>query len=216
MFPPPWPLVTVDIDGTLTRGHGWAAIADRQGRRPEFDRTSARYRAGEIGEDEHLHNLLALAVGARWSDLEPTLAATPKIAGISDGIALLHRGGTRVALLSHNPAYICAWYRRTFGFDDYEGTTGQEVVDGIVGPPSRIRAAKREGLRALAERAHTGTSGVVHVGDGAADAAIFPLVGRGVALNPSRPDVAAAADLVLRTDDFREVAAAIERLTPRR
>lgn len=215
MSPAPWPLVTVDIDGTLTRDHGWATIADALGRRPLFERTATAYRAHEVGEDEHLRSLLSIAAGARWTDVEAALRATPKIGGIAEGIARLHAAGTRVALLSHNPRYICAWYEREFGFDDFEGTTGQEIVDGVVGPPTGIHAAKRAGLLALAARAGTVPSRVVHVGDGAADAALFPIVGRGIALNTTRPEVTRGADLVLAATDFREVVRAIEGLGPR-
>ncbi len=215
MPPSPWPLVTVDIDGTLTRDHGWATIADALGRRPLFDRTAVEYRNGEVGEDEHLRNLLSIAAGARWTDVEAALRRTPKIGGVREGIRRLHEDGTRVALLSHNPRYICAWYQQEFGFDDFEGTTGQDVVRGVITVPTRINPAKRAGLVALATRAGTSPAHVVHVGDGAADAALFPLVGRGIALNTTRPEVTRGADLVLAATDFREVVGAIEELGPR-
>jgi phosphoserine phosphatase len=210
-----WPLVTVDVDGTLTRRHGWEAIADRLGRRPLFDRANARYLSGEVDEDEHLAELLSIATGAPLADVEGALAATPRIDGISEGIAQLHAAGRRVALLTHNPSYVVDWYVARFGFDDAEGTRSQPVVDGVVAPPGPTHAGKLAGLRALAERAGVTTGQVVHVGDGAVDAELFPVVGRGIALNSSRAAVRSAADVVLRTDDFRDVVAAIDRLPPR-
>ncbi len=215
MASPVWPLVTVDIDGTLTRRHGWEVIAEALGRRRAFDRTTSALRAGAIPEDEHLRNLLAIATGAPLEKVEAALAATPFLDGIPEGIAELHRAGSRVALLTHNPAYVCRWYVGRFGFDDYEATDVQEVRDRIVQPPREIRADKWPGLEALARRARAAVGQVVHVGDGASDAALFARVGRGVALNAERPAVAQAADLVLRTGDFREVARAIGTLGPR-
>ncbi len=211
----PWPLVTVDIDGTLTRRHGWEVIADSLGRRRAFDRTATALRAGTIDPDEHLRNLLAIATGSPLARVEEALATTPFLAGIEDGISEIHRTGGRVALLTHNPAYVCRWYVRRFGFDDYEATDIQEVRDGIVQPPREIRSDKWPGLEALARRARVPPGRIVHIGDGAADAALFPRVGRGVALNPEQPAVAQAADLVLRSDDFREVAGAVGKLGPR-
>jgi phosphoserine phosphatase len=215
MTPPPWPLVTVDIDGTLTTVHGWQWIADALGRREELERTNRRFFAREVGEDEHLEDLLRIADGHALAEVEAALDTTPRMDGISEGIQQLQAQGSRVALLTHNPPYVGDWYLRRFGFDDFEGTVGQDVVGGIVQSPHGVRADKVGGLRALTARTGVPAAQVVHIGDGWADARIFPLVGRGVALNSSLPDVDRAADLILRTHDFREVAAAVGLLEPR-
>ncbi|HXW66634.1 MAG TPA: HAD family hydrolase [Thermoplasmata archaeon] len=210
-----WGLLTVDIDGTLTRGHGWKVIAETLGQRDAFARTNRRFFAREIGEDEHLRDMLSLAAGTPVAAIERALAATPRLEGIVEGVARLQAGGIRVALLSHNPPYVGEWYVRRFGFDAFAGTDGQPVVDGIVGPPGGIHADKRAGLEALSRRLGVSPRRIVHAGDGWADAAIFPLVGGGIAINSRLPEVDWAADLVLRTDDFRSVATAVERLPAR-
>jgi phosphoserine phosphatase len=210
-----WPLVTVDIDGTLTRGHGWETISDRLGRRAEFDRTNRRYLDREIGEDAHLADLLRIAQGARRAEVEDALASTPRVRGIRAGVEALHGAGRRVALLTHNPGYVCAWYQARFGFDDFEGNRTQHVTRGRIGPPGRVHAGKLPGVRRLAQRAGVGLSEVVHVGDSWVDAEVFPRVGRGIALNTSSPEVRAAADVSMRTDDFRAVVRRIDRLAPR-
>ena len=56
-----WRLVTVDIDGTLTRVHGWREIARAFGRDAEYELSNRRFFAREIGEDEHLEDLLRIA-----------------------------------------------------------------------------------------------------------------------------------------------------------
>lgn len=210
-----WPLVTVDIDGTLTTVHGWKVIAAAFGRMDAFDRTQRDFYAKAIGEDQHLENMLRIAEGRPLAAVEAALESTPRLAGVSEGVAFLRSRGTRVALLTHNPRYVCEWYVRRFGFDDYEGVEGQSVANGLVGAPHEIRADKRGGLERLAARAGTPRTGVVHVGDGWADAVLFPRVGRGVALNSRLDDVNRAADVVLSTDDFAEVARRIAALGPR-
>jgi phosphoserine phosphatase len=212
---PRWPLVTVDIDGTLTTVHGWKVIASALGRSAEFDRTQRRFFANEIGEDQHLKDMLEIAAGSTVAEVEAALEATPRLRRIDEGVRRFHDHGSHVALLSHNPPYVCVWYCRRFGFDDFEGVGAQEVVRGVIGPPGDVRADKPAGLRALLARTGTVAAGVVHIGDGWADAALFPLVGRGVALNSSQPEVERAADLVLHADDFEEVARAVETLRPR-
>jgi phosphoserine phosphatase len=215
MTPPLWRLVTVDIDGTLTTVHGWRWLADAFGRREEYDRTQRRFMGREIGEDQHLEEMLRLAEGRSLVEVEAALASTPRISGIKDGIRDLHAYGSRVALLTHNPPYVCEWYQRAFGFDDFEGSSGQRVVDGIVQTPQGVRVDKPAGLRALSGRLGVSYRQVVHIGDGWADARLFPLAGRGIALNSTLPEVARAADLSLRANDFHEVVRAVEALGPR-
>lgn len=212
----PWRLVTVDIDGTLTRGHGWKEIARAFGRLPAFEETNRRFFAHQIDEDTHLTNLLRIATGHSVSEVEAVLARTPKLAGIPEGIARLHELGARVALLTHNPDYVADWYWRAFAFDDSEAVTAQAVDGGRIGPPVEVRADKPGELRALLARAGVPASTVVHVGDGWSDAEVFRLVGAGVALNTPYPEVARLADLALVTQDFRDVVAGISQLRLRK
>ncbi|MCI4361114.1 MAG: haloacid dehalogenase-like hydrolase [Thermoplasmata archaeon] len=211
----PYRLVTVDIDGTLTRVHGWRVIARALGCEAEFDATNRRFFAHEISEDDHLRNLLDLAVGRTVEDVERILEATPLVDGIRATVTELHDRSARVALLSHNPAYIVDWYRHRFGFDDAEGTDGvwtrgHEIIDG--GP---IRADKRTGLRRLAARSHAAPAEVAHVGDGWADAALFPYVGAGIAFNSVLPEVERAADVAVRAGSLHAIVPVLGRLRPR-
>ena len=215
MEPFPWRLVTVDIDGTLTREHGWRRIAAGFGRLPDWERTNRRFFAHEIGEDEHIAHLLDLAYGHSVEEVLALVAATPMLSGIEEGVSALHERGARVALLTHNPEYVGGWYQKRFGFDDFEGTSGQEEFAGILGHPRGIRVDKLAGLERLLLRAGATARGTVHVGDGWSDAAVFPRVGGGIALNTALPDVARAADRSLSTDDFGDVVLAIEALRPR-
>lgn len=214
--PFPWRLVTVDIDGTLTLRHGWKEIAVAFGRLPEFERSQRRFFAREIGEDEHLANLLDLATGHTVAEVVAVVARTPKLRGIREGVSQLHDRGALAALLTHNPTYVADWYRRTFGFDDSEGVNAQSVERGRIGPPVGVRADKPGGLRALLSRLELPPDSVVHVGDGLSDAEIFEEVGGGVALNSPLAEVNRAADLALTTEDFRDVVSALAGLTPRR
>jgi phosphoserine phosphatase len=213
--PSSWRLVTVDIDGTLTRTHGWKEVAVTFGGLKAFDESQRRFFAHQIGEDSHLADLLDLATGHTVAEVEAVLERTPKLTGIAEGVEQLRARGARVALLTHNPNYVADWYRRRFGFDDAEGVAGQSVTAGRIGPPVGIHADKPGGLRALAARHPTPLSLVAHVGDGWSDAEVFRLVGGAIALNSSYPEVDRAADLALRTGDFRDVVDALSRLAPR-
>jgi phosphoserine phosphatase len=212
----PFRLVTVDIDGTLTREHGWRVIARAFGREGDFEATNRRFFAHEISEDEHLRNLVGLAVGHTVSEVETVLAATALVHGIAETIDALHARGSHVAVLSHNPSYVCAWYRRTFGFDDAEGMDGSWVRDGTIVDPWPVRADKLTGLRRLEARWRVAAWEIVHVGDGWADAALFPHVGAGIAFNSRLREVEQRADAALHADSFAAVLPVLERLRPRR
>jgi len=212
----PWRLVTVDIDGTLTIGHGWRPIAEAFGGVPAFEESNRRFFAGDIGEDAHLTNLLRITTGRTVAEVETVLCATPKLVGIPEGIAGLHRRGVRVDLLTHNPDYVADWYRRSFGFDEFAAVSAQPVVDGRIGAPVGVRADKPGALRSLLAHERLPASSVVHVGDGRSDAALFSIVGAGIALNSPYADVRNAADLAVTTNDFRDVVKGILQLRPRR
>ena len=210
-----WRLVTVDIDGTLTRGHGWRSIAERFDRLPAYEASNRRFFAHEVGEDQHLEELLDLATGRSVAEVLEAVAATPHLDGIADGVARLRADGAHVALLTHNPAYVAEWYAKTYGFEAFDGVVSPPIVSGRLSAPGRVHADKVEGVARLEERFGVDARSTVHVGDSWADAAVFAHVGGGVALNSAVPDVDRAADLVLRTDDFRVVAAAVGTLRPR-
>lgn len=212
----PWRLVTFDIDGTLTRGHGWHFIAERTGRLAQFEAADARYRAGEVGEDAHLRALLNIGVGHTIAEVEAILEQSPKIAHIVATVDALHVRGARVALLSHNPEFVCQWYRRRFGFDDEEGTRGTRTRAGRILPYGRLHVSKILGMERLRRRAGVPPRQAVHIGDGRADARVFPYVGGGIALNSGVPAVRAAADVALTTADLRDVLPCLERIRPHR
>lgn len=213
MAPFPWRLVTVDIDGTLTLVHGWRRLAEAFDRVGLYDASNRRFFAHEIGEDEHLDELLDLADGHTIAEVEAVLEATPKLAGIVEGVAALRGGGARVALLTHNPPYICTWYQRMFGFDDFEGTPGSVVRDGALVRLGPVHADKVGGVERLADRSGASLSATVHVGDGWSDAEVFRRVGAGIAVNSRLPEVDRAARKALATTRFGDVVAAIQRLS---
>jgi phosphoserine phosphatase len=214
----PYRLVTVDIDGTLTAGHGWRYLAERRGRLPAYYQTQSDFTAGRSDENVHLRHLLDLASGASRRELDDIVRHTPRVPGIRSGVARLHASGAKVALLTHNPAYICDWYREAFGFDASDGIRfAPKFHAGLAQPPDdRVVVDKIGGARRLAARFGVRLGQVAHVGDGVADAEAFPTVGLGVAFGATEAKVRAAADLIVKDRDFRAVVAALSRTPPAR
>ena len=211
----PWKLVTIDIDGTLTRVHGWRFLARTRGLEDQWRRSTAAYLRRERSEDAHLRDLLDLAEGLDREQLHKILSATPKLRGIHQAVNSLHRRGSKVALLTHNPPFVVDWWRAQYGFDDADGILSPpRFRRGRVPAPGRVRADKKGGLRRLLARLQLPAKLTVHVGDGRADAELFHLVGAGVALNSQDEVVESAADLVLHLTDLRKLVPALSTLVP--
>ncbi|MCI4350728.1 MAG: haloacid dehalogenase-like hydrolase [Thermoplasmata archaeon] len=214
---PRWRLVTIDIDGTLTTVHGWRFLAEQRGWGALWRQSTARYLRRETNEDEHLRDLLGLAEGLDRASLYEILEATPKIAGIGEAVAAWHADGTKVALLTHNPPYIVAWWKKRFGFDAADGVRrAPGFRRGRVGAAGAVVADKAGGLHRLLRKLTIDAAATVHIGDGWADAELFPLVGAGVALNSRLREVERAADLVRHHHDLRPMVPALQKLRPRR
>jgi phosphoserine phosphatase len=214
----PFKLVSFDIDGTLTAGHGWRFLAERLGRLPEYEATDAEYHLHTESENDHLRRLLAIAQGVPLSKVEAILEETPKLRGIGETVRGVEDRGAVPVLLSHNPPYVCEWYARRFGFAAWDGMRdggGPEVVDGVIQAPGPVRVGKVKGLARLLERFHVAAGEAAHFGDGWADAELFPLVGLGVALNSKLPEVDRASDIALRLSDLRDVLPVLDHAHPK-
>lgn len=219
MAPLRFRLVSFDIDGTLTLGHGWRFIAERLGKSAEYEAADEEFHHHTVSEDRHLRSLLGIAQGVPLATLERLLDETPKLSGIGETVGDLRSMGSLPILLSHNPIYVCRWYARRFGFLEWAGVDdggAPEVVRGIIQPPPPLRTGKLSGLARLLARHRILPSDAVHVGDGWADAELFPKVGLGVALNSELPEVDRAADVVLKTRDLRDLLPILRTRTPKR
>jgi phosphoserine phosphatase len=201
----PWRLATVDIDGTLTTIPGWLAIARQFGKEEEYRALIRRQRAGEVTQDEAVAGLLSFAEGHTLAEVVAVVVRTPRLEHIPEGVDRLHGQEVKVALLTHNPPYVTEWYRRFAGFDGAAGLGGRIPVGTVIGRGEGIHADKVGGLASLCREFGARPNEVVHVGDSMADVEVFRRVGLGIALNPSRPEVAQAADRVLMTSDFEVV-----------
>ncbi|HYK93446.1 MAG TPA: haloacid dehalogenase-like hydrolase, partial [Thermoplasmata archaeon] len=185
------------------------------GRLAEFDRVNDLFHRRKTSEDDHLRDLANLAAGCRLEEVQSILADTPKIRGIAETVQSLHDRGSRVALLTHNPEYVCEWYRNRYGFDDFEGTVTGQLADGFISRAVAVKADKLRGVERLLARADALPRQAAHVGDSWADALVFPTVGGGVALNSRLPEVRRAADLALELADLVEIVPALATLRPR-
>lgn len=212
---PSYSIISFDIDGTLTLGHGWYYLASALGREGEYRRTMALYTRGTIGEDTHLTNLLNIAAGFRPGDIEAALRTTPRLENISRGMEALRRKGMRTYLLTHNPAYICGWYVREFGMDGYR-CARQVVRNGAICNAAGVHADKVAWMRDICSKESTSPANLIHVGDGLSDCEVFRRSGMGIALNTRLREVRRSASTALNTTDMMDVVRAVAAGSQRR
>ncbi|HEV2449896.1 MAG TPA: HAD hydrolase family protein, partial [Thermoplasmata archaeon] len=98
--------------------------------------------------------------------------------------------------------------------DGFGGSSSREPVDGVVGEPDPVHADKPAALGRLLRSWSIPAESAVHVGDGLADARLFPFVGGSVALNATDPAVIRAADASLSSSSLLDLLPLLERLRP--
>jgi phosphoserine phosphatase len=197
-------MVTFDIDGTLTIGHGWYYIAGMLGRGKDYLNSTRLYRSGRIGEGEHLNNLLNLAAGRTVDDIAGILEKVPLIDNISEGITQLKDEGFGTYLLTHNPEYVCTWYARRFGFDGYmcsaQKVDGKTILRAESAAPDKLAWLDRFCLgRGLRQEK------ILHIGDSASDRRVFIRTGLGIAVNTRDRSVISSATAHLNTTDMNDI-----------
>ena len=197
-------LVCFDIDGTIAVGHGWRTVARHRGLQDRFDWAQEEFSAGRATEDVHLARLLNFARGLELSEMEHILATTRHLPHLQEAVDSLHADGKKVALLTHNPGYVCRWYASHYGFDLWAGVE-QEVRAGRIQGVRRVHVDKVEGLRLVLGSTGARAIETANLGDGLADALVFPHVATGIALNSRISLVRNAADLVADVEDARRL-----------
>ncbi len=198
-------IVTFDIDGTLTIGHGWFYIASLLGKADEYLEYTAMFRSGRTGEAEHLSNLLSIAEGVPVLKIHSILRSVPKLRNLSAAVRMLSANGLETMLLTHNPQYVCEWYEKRFGFSDH-GSAYQPVENGVVCRAGTLRPDKVAWLKQMCAERRISPRDVLHVGDSASDAAVFRATGSGIAVNSREGETTGSAAAAINTTDMKDVA----------
>lgn len=198
-------IVTFDIDGTLTVGHGWYYIAEMLGKKDDYLRSTRLYRSGRIDEREHLNNLLNLAAGRTVDDIAGMLERVPLIDNIAEGVERLKSEGIGSFLLTHNPEYVCRWYSGRFGFEGY--ICSSQKVDGkTIRRAESAAPDKLAWLDKFCRARKVELEGILHIGDSASDRSVFIRTGRGIAVNTRDRSIIYSATAYLNTTDMNDIA----------
>jgi phosphoserine phosphatase len=202
-------LVSLDLDGTLIQPAIFNVVADALGFGAPLRESLRAYIEGRMSLAEAFDHDYRFLVGRPVADfariLDASDAWTP---GIASAVSRLEVHGLEVVLTTDQPRFLAESTRR-FGIRRHVCSEA-EVVEGRVGPRVDHLGDKWAGLSTFLAKTQIDPRRVVHVGNGPNDVRVFENVGWAVAVNPERPAVGEAADVVIpNLTDLNLVADAI-------
>jgi HAD superfamily phosphoserine phosphatase-like hydrolase len=208
-------LIAFDVDGTLVRGPDgmtvWEVLNLAFTGTPEWNKERyAAYKAGKLSYAEWVALDISgwREAGAKRDDLIAAFEPLELIRGVPEAINTLRDAGLRLFVISGTLDLMLNTlfpdhpfeevYCNHIGFDD----------DGRIAhwraTPFDM-AGKAEALRALALRFEIPLARCAFVGDSSNDVWIARSAGRSVAFNPRCEELEQVADVIVRSDDFRDV-----------
>jgi phosphoserine phosphatase len=200
-------VVCFDLDGTLLPKTTTVLHLSRwNGTEATFAELERRYAAGEISNVEVAQADAKNWAGVAVADVHQALSDAVLIDGVAETVATLSKADIDSYITTLTWRFASEYFAERFGFAGAIGCELDIDENGILGEDVRpIEAvAKVEFARKLCDERGIEPERLVAVGDSQSDLPLFDFVGLAIALNPT-PDARAAADVVVETDDLRDV-----------
>lgn len=214
-------LAVFDLDGTLKQARDPYVYLHRHlGTLEAAEAFTGKGLSGEIPYEEWLRLDVSLWRGTPRSLLERLFRQNPYLPGARETIATLKARGAHVAIISSGLLLHAEMVARDLGVDFvfgneifFEDNGVEPVVSGEVRAHCPFHEKGRIMERVQAELG-VAPNECLAVGDGTGDIPLFERAAVGVAVNPTRPEVAAAADIVLLRPDLRPLLDHLRRHAP--
>jgi len=203
-------LAVFDLDGTLKQiPDPYIYLHQHLGTLPAAEAFTARGLSGEIDYEEWLRLDAGLWRGTPRSVIERLLRENPYVPGARETVAALKARDVRVAIISSGLLLHAKMVATELGIGPvfgneifFDGNSADPVVSGRV----RAHFAMHEKglvIERLQAQLDVSPAACLAVGDTTTDIPLFERAAVGVAVNPSKPEVAAAADITLPGLDLR-------------
>jgi len=214
-------LVVFDLDGTLKQARDPYVYLHRHlGTLAESDKFTERGLSGEIPYEEWLRLDAGLWTGTSRARLEELMRANPYLPGARETVAALKANGARVAIISTGPLFHAEMVAAELGIGPVQGN---EVIfaerAGVAVVTGEVRAhvcfyEKGPAVERLQAELGVDPTECIAVGDGVTDIPMFKHVAVGIAVYPGKPEVAAAAHIVLPEPDLGPLLARLHEHAP--
>jgi len=199
-------LAIFDLDGTLKQARDpYVYLHERLGTLEASQPFFVKAMAGELDYAEWLRLDVALWQGVSRAQMEAHFRENPYLPGACETVRALRQAGVRIALVSTGLNVHAELVQQELAADRI---VANEILfeNGLATGEARLHVpegGKGQLVARLQAEFGVGPDACLAVGDGTSDADMFPLVGVGVAVNPSSDAIRAAAHLVLDEPDLR-------------
>ncbi len=214
-------LAVFDMDGTLKRARDpYVYLHRRLGTLEAAEVWTEQGRRGEISYVQWLGLDVSLWKGRPRSLLRQLLRENPYLPGAKETVRALRERGVRVVIISSGLLLQAEMVAADLGIDlvraneiGFAGDEQDPVVSGEVRAWVPF-AAKGEVLAGLQAELGVVPEECLAVGDGRTDLPLFERAAVSVAVAPTDPEVAAAADIVLPEQDLRPLLPLLQQRAP--
>jgi phosphoserine phosphatase len=206
-------LVAFDMDGTLLRGRTILFLAEEFG----FYDEAVKIIESDTPKIRKSERLAGKLKGIYIKDFMEVIKKIPLTKGASEAVKELRALGWKTAIITDSYQIVADYFREKLGIDRAAGLKllmdGERITGRIEMPwicKSRDKClepsiCKKEILKAFSREFKAHLSETVAIGDNQVDICMVKEAGLGIAFNPKVKELETAADVVIKSDDLREV-----------
>jgi len=201
-------LVVFDVDGTLTKVvSSWQFLHERLGTWDKGKKYAEQFFRGVITYEDWARLDASLWRGLKLGRVRQIVDSIPYTNGAQDVIATLRGNGFKVVLLSAGLSLVTERIEREIRLD---GSSANElkVVNGLLTGEVKVNVSvdnKDTVLLSMLKKFNLGIDECAAVGDDETLIPLFEGVSLSIAFNPRSWLVEEKADIVVKSDDLREI-----------
>ncbi len=205
----PFRLVTLDLDGTLTREPSvWEYIHKRLGKWYGFaEDYQNQFLAGKISYEEFCERDAQVWKGMKVEALLEIVKTVPFHPGVDELIRFLKQKGLKLSLVSSGLSLLSDWVHQKYGFD-YSVSNDLLHENGILTGRVKIQVyfdKKAEWVKKILKKFGVRPEETIAVGDSKGDMDMFQMVGFSVAFNSSCKDLAETASICVQGENLADI-----------
>ena len=202
-------LVTLDLDGTLTRERSvWEYIHKQLGKWYGFaEDYQNQFLAGKISYEEFCERDAQVWKGMKVKELLEIVKTVPFHPGANELIHYLRQKGLKLSLVSSGLSLLSDWVHQKYGFD-YSVSNDLLHENGLLTGGVKIQVyydEKAEWVRKILNKFGVKPEEVIAIGDSKGDIDMFQMVGFSVAFNSPCCELEKIANVCVASQNLADI-----------
>lgn len=202
-------LVTLDLDGTLTRERSvWEYIHKQLGKWYGFaEDYQNQFLAGKISYEEFCERDAQVWKGMKVKELLEIVKTVPFHPGANELTHYLRQKGLKLSLVSSGLSLLSDWVHQKYGFD-YSVSNDLLHENGLLTGGVKIQVyydKKAEWVRKILNKFGVKPEEVIAIGDSKGDIDMFQMVGFSVAFNSSCCELEKIANVCVPSQNLADI-----------